>query len=187
MESNISTNDIIEVDLSAPEIDVNLLHGSTLVLDTEPISGGGIDTYDADAAAEDILQDKSVYVKGKKLVGEMPILGVSDINVTTHSITSSVTGPTMRRTYVNLKINKPGYYQETPSGKNRLVEAVSCNVIAGKTITPTTIRQTVSGSGYRYFTSNVYVAGDSNLVPENIRKGITIFGVKGTYDPASDQ
>ena len=49
-----------------------------------------------------------------------------------------------------------------------------------KTVTPTTTNQTAVSSG-RYVTGNVVVAGDANLVPENIAEGVSIFGVQGTH------
>lgn len=47
------------------------------------------------------------------------------------------------------------------------------------TITPGTTAQTAVASG-RYTTGDVQVAGDANLVPENIAEGVSIFGVTGT-------
>ena len=51
---------------------------------------------------------------------------------------------------------------------------------AGKTITPGTSQKTAVASS-RYTTGPVYVAGDSNLKATNIKSGVNIFGVKGTY------
>lgn len=48
------------------------------------------------------------------------------------------------------------------------------------TITPGTTAQTAVASG-RYTTGAVQVAGDANLVPENIAEGVSIFGVTGTH------
>lgn len=48
-------------------------------------------------------------------------------------------------------------------------------------ITPTTTTQTAISSGY-YASGNITVAGDSNLVAENIKKGTSIFGVNGSYE-----
>ncbi len=55
---------------------------------------------------------------------------------------------------------------------------------AGKTVTPGRTQQTAVASG-RYTTGTVYVAGDSDLKAANIKKGINIFGVAGTYEGAS--
>lgn len=51
---------------------------------------------------------------------------------------------------------------------------------AAKTITPTTASQIAVSSGY-YTGGNVTVKGDSNLVADNIKSGISIFGINGTY------
>lgn len=49
-----------------------------------------------------------------------------------------------------------------------------------KTVTPTTTEQIAVASGL-YTTGDVKVAGDANLVPENIAEGVSIFGVQGTH------
>lgn len=52
-------------------------------------------------------------------------------------------------------------------------------IVAAKTVTPTTTEQTAVASGS--FTSGaVKVAGDANLIAENIKDGVSIFGVAGT-------
>lgn len=51
---------------------------------------------------------------------------------------------------------------------------------AGTTITPGTSQKTAVASG-RYTTGNVYVAGSSNLKAANIKSGVNIFGVTGSY------
>lgn len=53
---------------------------------------------------------------------------------------------------------------------------------AAVTITPGTSSKTAVASG-RYTTGEVKVAGDSNLVASNIKSGVSIFGVTGTYVP----
>lgn len=55
---------------------------------------------------------------------------------------------------------------------------------AGKTVTPSTSTQTAVSSG-RYTTGTVYVAGSSSLTAANIKSGVSIFGVTGTYEGAS--
>lgn len=52
---------------------------------------------------------------------------------------------------------------------------------ATKTITPSTSQQTAVASG-RYTTGAVIVKGDANLKAENIKSGVSIFGVSGSYD-----
>ena len=51
---------------------------------------------------------------------------------------------------------------------------------SAKTITPSSASQIAVSSGY-YTGGDVTVAGDSNLVAENIKSGVNIFGVNGNY------
>lgn len=55
------------------------------------------------------------------------------------------------------------------------------NTQAAKTVTPSTSSQTAVASGV-YTTGAVAVAGDANLVPGNIKSGVSIFGVAGSYE-----
>ncbi len=48
------------------------------------------------------------------------------------------------------------------------------------TYTPTTSNQTIASG--TYLTGTQTIKGDSNLVAGNIKKGVSIFGVNGTYD-----
>jgi len=50
-----------------------------------------------------------------------------------------------------------------------------------KTITPSTASQIAVSSGY-YTGGDIIVAGDSNLVAENIKNGVSIFGISGTAE-----
>lgn len=59
-------------------------------------------------------------------------------------------------------------------------ETLSIPTQSGKTVTPGTSRQTAVASG-RLTTGAVYVAGDANLVAANIKSGVSIFGVAGSY------
>lgn len=51
--------------------------------------------------------------------------------------------------------------------------------VNAQTITPTTTDQTVNGN--TFLAGAITVAGDANLLAENIKSGVTIFGVTGTY------
>lgn len=51
---------------------------------------------------------------------------------------------------------------------------------AAQTITPGTSDQKISSG--RYLTGTQTIKGDANLVAENIKKGVSIFGVSGSYE-----
>ena len=53
--------------------------------------------------------------------------------------------------------------------------------LAGQTITPNASQQTVSSSG-KYMTGNVVVNAVSNLSAGNIKKGVVVGGVTGTFE-----
>ena len=83
-------------------------------------------------------------------------------------------------------LTNEGTASDLLSGK-QLINS-SGNVVTGtigsqsaKTITPTTTNQTAVASGL-YTTGTVTVKGDSNLVASNIKSGVSIFGVNGSYE-----
>lgn len=51
---------------------------------------------------------------------------------------------------------------------------------AAQTITPTTTDQTIASG--KYLTGVQTIKGDANLLPENIKKDVVIFGITGTYE-----
>lgn len=54
--------------------------------------------------------------------------------------------------------------------------------LESKNVTPSTVQQTITPDNANGL-SSVVVAGDENLITNNIKKDISIFGVVGNYDP----
>ena len=59
-------------------------------------------------------------------------------------------------------------------------ETLALPTIAGETITPGTTARTIQK--HKYLMGDIVVEGDANLVSENIKKGVSIFGVAGTAE-----
>lgn len=57
--------------------------------------------------------------------------------------------------------------------------------VSGKTITPGTSQQVAASSG-SYISGDLIVSGDANLLPSNIKTGVSIFGVDGSFDPTPE-
>ena len=63
---------------------------------------------------------------------------------------------------------------------NGLAEQESAGVLQEKTVTPGTSDQVISADGGYDGLETVTVKGDGNLLPENIKDGVSIFDVTGT-------
>lgn len=116
-----------------------------------------ITTTDANAVADNILNGKTAYVNGVKITGAMRNnTGVSE----TLTINGSYTIP-------------EGYHDGTGTVTQNITTK------AAATITPTTSDITI-GAG-QYLTGAQTVKGDADLVAGNIKSGVNIFGITGTY------
>lgn len=112
----------------------------------------------ANATAAQILSGYTAWVNGSKITGTMANRGAISQNLPANG---SYTVPA-------------GYH----NGSGRVTQSLTTQ--GGKTVTPTTSNQTACASG-RWVTGNIICAGASTLVAGNIKKGVTIFGVTGTW------
>lgn len=69
------------------------------------------------------------------------------------------------------------------SNGSRVTGSIETSSASGMTITPKTSGYTILGE--RYLSSDVKIEGDSNLIASNIKSGVSIFGVSGTYSGGS--
>lgn len=136
-------------------------------------SGSGVDTSDLTASKTDVLKGK-VFIgqNGDKLEGAIETNSVSNVSIDGRNISVSA-----------------GYY---PSDVSKSMNTGSLNTPTLKSLGSSfSVLATVGTAGYLDTTDGaraVYKAADldSNLSAENIKSGVTIFGVEGSYGDSSD-
>ena len=102
------------------------------------------------------------YVTGDVKVSAMPTgaLSTPTINTSTGVVTSGVA--------------TAGYLAANTT------KTLQLTAKSAATITPSTTNQTIAAG--QYLTGIQTIQGDSNLIPENIASGVSIFGVTGTHE-----
>ena len=158
------------------------------------------------AAAEDILAGKkSVDATGAEITGTMINRGAwtstqtsngsvtipagyhngsgeVTVNVSTSTATGALDTPSISfdkelgRFTATSKVKTSGYI----STSDTTTKSYILTRYLGGEYTPTKESKTVS-LNEKYCTGDVVIKGDNNLIPENIKKGISIFGVAGSY------
>ena len=123
----------------------------------------GTDTSDANITAADVRSGKVGYGKDGKIVGAAP-----DVAVPTPVISVSSGGLITASATQNTGFVAGG-------SANATQQLPTQNAL---TIQPRTFTQSVQGQ--HYLLGDIDVLGDANLKPENIKDGVTIFGVNGT-------
>lgn len=136
----------------------------------------GIDTSDATATADNMAKGKTAYVNGEKITGNLE-------EITTSSAFSiygqvEVVGSNQARiaSYVNIP-------KGINSSKRTTSSITNLPAIPAMTITPG-YNDLIAVPKDCYATGNITVTGDANLIPSNIKKGTSIFGVYGSLSSA---
>jgi hypothetical protein len=165
----------------------------------------GTFTNDATITADYILDGFSGYANGEKITGNIPSKdaatytpGTADQYISAEQYLSGAQKISGDANLVSGNIAQGkeifGVTGTFTSDANATAESMQLGVSAyvkgqrvvgtapvqaAKTVTPTTTEQTAVASG-SFTSGEVKVAGDANLVAENIKEGVSIFGVTGT-------
>lgn len=159
------------------------------------------------ATSTDILYGKKAYVNGALIEGTIQTkTGQQGSTITSNGTTSIPQGYHDGGSYVSVNVStttangalgEPSISLNTSTGvitatsNVRTSGYLSTSETSSKTytlptnsggiITPGTSQKTAVAAG-KYTTAATYVKGDSNLVAANIKSGVSIFGVSGTYE-----
>lgn len=100
------------------------------------------------------------------------------ISGTAATVSTGTNTITLTKSISNTPTVSAGYIASGTAGNSSI--SLTANVItkAAATITPTTTNQTITAG--TYLTGTQTIAGDADLIPANIKSGVTIFGVTGT-------
>lgn len=134
-----------------------------------PNTASAIDTSDANITPGDVLDGKIGYGSNGKVIGNIPAVTQATPSITLAKESGLIT----------VTSNQPTGH--VLGGTKTVTKQLS---VKGKaTYTPGTRDQKIVG-GY-YLTGSQTIKGDPNLVAANIKKGVSIFGVSGSYSGGS--
>ena len=104
----------------------------------------------------------------------------SSISGTTASVSTGTNTLTLTKTVsVTPNVTTAGYISSGTAGNSTVTLTANVTTKGTATITPTTSNQTISSG--TYITGTQTIVGDADLVAGNIKSGVSIFGVTGTY------
>lgn len=107
----------------------------------------------------------------------------ASISGTSASVSTGTNTLTLSKTVSVTPSVTAGYVSSGTAGNSSVSLTASVTTKAAATITPGTSNQTISSG--TYLTGTQTIAGDADLVAENIKSGVTIFNIQGTLSAAT--
>lgn len=150
-------------------------------------AGGGINnqnkTVSPTTSQQSITYDSGYTGLGTVTVNAMPsgtTTSPTSISGSSASVTTGTNTITLSKTIsVTPQVTTAGYVSAGTAGNSSVSLTASVTTKAAATITPGTSNQTIESG--TYLTGTQTISGDTNLVAGNIKSGVSIFGVSGTY------
>lgn len=191
LDSNVSMNfnaDYSDVATAIGLTSEKIKAGET-ILGVEGTLPSGVDTSDATATVKDILAGKTAYVDGEKLEGTMANNGDLVITPNTDEQDHSA------GYYNSIQVRPVTSSVDTNIKAENIKSGISILGVTGSLVelnghelevTPATVQKVIEPEENYNAITRVTVEAvtssiDSNITPENIKSGISILGVTGTY------
>ena len=144
----------------------------------------------ATANASQILSGRTAYVNGAKVTGSMPNKGAWTGRIGVNGKVTIPAGYHNGSGYVDQSITNRGAWSSSlgingsltiPEGYHNGQGKITQSIVTkgAQTYTPKTTNQVIVAG--QYLSGAQTILGDPNLVPANIVKGKTIFGIAGSY------
>lgn len=187
------------------EKDTKILPGN-IKSGVEAFGVAGTFTSDANATTSDVLSGKTAYVNGSKITGEYVPLDTSDADATVDDIykdkTAYVNGVKITGRTPNLPIsssNRFKYYYDYKNQRDLPVNQQASNIgmanIDGTVVV--TLQTPAIGNFNRFAFSGdnklksavgaLALRGKFNILPENIKTGVTMIDAVGTFSQCIDR